>query len=319
MDIADKYGVKVTLFSDVLCADRLKEWNFNAFCLPYKNQLQYAIANGHDVQLHIHPHWLTTRFDGNEFHPSCDFSLSDFRDDTKFGGIPGIIKRAIESLREICMPANEQYQCVAFRAGGYNIYPDTELIIKSLYENGIRYDCSMAKGYYFKSGISEVDFRKLPDDPNWIINPQNYRLTLTDQPGILEIPIATIPKTPFEIPTRFKLKKYAHRAVENRGRLIHRDNRTGFISKLKMLFSARMLSFDNHTLSIDYLMRIVGYNMDKYKNKTDNMMFCVVSHPKSMGDYSFNLMERFIASIQKRYPETEFTTCSQLYQENQWV
>ena len=316
LETADKQGVKVTLFSDILCAYKFREWDFNAFYTPFKNQLQYAIDKGHDVQLHIHPHWLTTKYDGKDFHPSADFSLACFRQDTRFGGIPGIVKMSVESLREMF---DEHYRCIVFRAGGYCLFPETYTILHALYDNGIRYDSSMAKGYYFKSDFSEVDFRKLPNEPNWIINPQNYHSALSDKSGILEIPIATIPKTPFEMPTRFKMKKYACRAVENRGKMIHQADTTGLVSKLKMLFAARMLTFDNHTLSLDYLLRIVRYNMDKYRNKADEIMFCVISHPKSMGDYSFALMTDFISSVQKLYPDTEFVTYTQLYRQSEWV
>jgi hypothetical protein len=317
LDIADKYGVKVTLFIDILCAEKFKEWDYSAFYSPYENQLQQAITNGHDVQLHIHPHWLTTKYDGKDYRPSQDFSLADFRNDTKFGGIPGIVKLSIDSIQSTVMQFDENYKCVAFRAGGYNLYPDTELILNSLYDNGIRYDSSMAKGYCFKSGISEVDFRKLPDFPNWIINPKNYHSALSDKRGILEIPIATISKTPFEMPTGFKMKKYAYRAADNRGKVIHCEDKIDFISKLKMLFSARMLTFDNYTLSDEYLLRIVKYNRDKYCcDTTDEIMLCVISHPKSMGDYSFRLMEHFITSVQRLFPDTEFSTYAQLNQLN---
>ena len=315
MEIADRHDVKITLFSDILCAERYKEWDYDAFYSPYKTQLQTAISNGHDVQLHIHPHWLTTKYDGKEFHPSRDFALSDFKNDTKFGGINGIIKHSINALQEICLPIVENYKCIAFRAGGYNLHPETETIINSLYENGIRYDSSMARGYYFKSGISEIDFRKLPKYPNWIIDPKNYHSARLNKKGILEIPIATIPKTPFETPTKFKQKKYAFR-TENRGKVIHDDYKIDLVSKLKMLFSARMLSFDNHTLSNNYLLRIVKYNINKYKNKTDEIMFSVISHPKTMADYSFELMDNFISSVKKLYPDVEFTTYSQINKKN---
>ncbi|MDR2916964.1 MAG: hypothetical protein LBV74_19395, partial [Tannerella sp.] len=245
---------------------------------------------------------------------SNDFALSDFKNDAKYGGIPGIIKLSINDLKDICLPADKNYNCIAFRAGGYNIYPDSDLIFKSLYENGILYDSSMARGYYFRSGLSEVDFRKLPDLPNWIINPGNYCSQLSDKAGVMEIPIATIPKTLFEVPTRFKIKKYASRAVENRGKIIHQENKVDLRSKIKMLFAARMLSFDNHTLSLDYLLQIIRYNIDKYKNKSDELMFSLISHPKSMGDYSFKLMEGFISSIQKSYPHVEFTTFTDFHQ-----
>lgn len=313
MDVADKMGVKVTLFSDILCAYRYKEWEAENFYSQYKTQLQYALENGHDVQLHIHPHWLTTKYENGTFVPSNDFALADFKNNTDFGGIPGIVKLSIDELNEICKLVNENYKCIAYRAGGYNIYPETKLIFNSLYQNGIRYDSSLAKGYYFKSNVSEIDFKKLPHEQNWFVNSENYHLKSTE--GILEVPIATIPKTPFEVPTRFKLKKYAHRAVENRGKVIHVENKVDMKSKIKMLFTARMLSFDNHTLSLDYLLRIFRYNIKKYK-KADEIMLSIISHPKSMSDYSFELMEKFIDSIQKQYPDVEFATFQKLHEQS---
>ena len=309
LELADQNGVKVVLFSDILCAYRYREWDYANFYVPYRDQLQYAVGNGHDVQLHIHPHWLKSGYEGKCFVPSSDFTLSDFKNDAKHGGIPGIIRLSIENLNEICVSANDSYQCIAFRAGGYAVYPDTRLQFNSLYEQGIRYDSSMAKGYYFSSGLSSVDYRKLPDAPNWMIDPEKYHLPLSGQAGILEIPIATKPKSLFEMPTRFKLKKYVSRAVENRGTMIHSDhNNIDLHSKIKMLFAARMLSFDNHTLSLRYLLQIVRHNVNLYKNKYDTLMFSLISHPKSMGDYAFELMEGFISSIQKSYPDAEFTT-----------
>ncbi len=316
MDIADRYGIKITLFSDILCAYRYKEWDFEGFYLPYQEQLQYAIVNRNDVQLHIHPHWLTTGYNKKEFLPSNDFTLSDFKNDTLFGGIPGIIKFSINELSNICVPVDSNYKCIAFRGGGYNVHPNTDLIFNNLYDNGICYDSSMAKGYYFRSGISEIDFRKLPDLPNWIVDPEDYHAALSDRTGVLEIPIATIPKTPFEIPTKFKLKKYGYRAVENRGRVIHNYYKADLYSTIKMLFAARMLTFDNHTLSLDYLLKIIQYNIRKYENKSNEIMLSVISHPKSMGNYSFELMEGFISSIQRLYPDVEFTTFSQHH--NMW-
>ena len=326
MDTVEKLGVKATFFTDILCAYKYRAWDCANFYTPYKNQLQAALKNGHDVQLHVHPHWLTTQYDGNRFIPSNDFTLSDFKNNASFGGIPGIINLSVNQLNNICIPAKADYQCIAYRAGGYAVYPDSDIIFENLYKQGIRYDSSMAKGYYFSSGLSEVDFRKLPKTPNWVITPENYQKvpplkgaggcsfgsSMQDPPGILEIPIATIPKTLLEIPTRFKLKKYAYRAAENRGQMIHTNHKTNLSSKIKTLFSARMLTFDNHTLSLGYLLKIVRHNVNLYKND-DEIMFSVISHPKSMGDYAFELMAEFITSVQKDFPDVEFTTFSEFH------
>jgi len=312
MELADKLGVKVTLFTDILCASRFKEWDFTNFYTPYKNQIVTALKNGHDVQLHIHPHWLTTTYDNGKYFPSTDFGLSDFVENEPFKGVGGIIQQSVEELSRLCISANPLYKCIAYRAGGFNIAPATKQIMTALYANGIRYDSSMARGYYFKSGISEVDFRKLPDKPNWVIDPDNYHAAASDSKGILEIPIATIHKTPFEIPTMFKLAKYAKREPLNHGTMIHEGNHSDIAAKIKMLLSVRFLSFDNYTVTLDYLLRIVRYNIRRYKS-SETIMMSILSHPKSMGSYSFELMEGFIKEIHMRYPDAEFLTFSKLY------
>lgn len=310
LDLADRLGVKVNLFTDILCASRFQDWNKDDFYIPYKSQLQNAITKGHDVQLHLHPHWLTTTYKDSVYNPSSDFSLSDFQNNTEFGGISGIIRSGIEELNTICRKVNPEYKCIAYRAGGYNIAPCTSEIFKVLLAEGILYDSSIAPGYFFKSTISEVDFTKLPKIINWFIDAENL-LNSSANSGILEIPIATIPKSPFEIPTMFKMKKYAFRAPLSHGEMIHSEEKINIISKLKMLFAARMLSFDNYTLSLKYLLHIVDYQVKKY-NSEDMLMFSVVSHPKSMSDYSFELMDGFVREILKKYPDVEFCTFSGL-------
>jgi hypothetical protein len=81
-----------------------------------------------------------------------------------------------------------------------------------------------------------------------------------------------------------------------------------------MMFSARMLSFDNYTLSIDYLMKTLDYNVKKYQSY-DTAILSVSGHPKSMGDYSFQLMESFVNRVREKYPEAEFTTFCKLADE----
>jgi hypothetical protein len=75
-----------------------------------------------------------------------------------------------------------------------------------------------------------------------------------------------------------------------------------------------MLSFDNYTLSIDYLMKNLDYNVRKYR-KYETAILSVSGHPKSMGGYSFRLMEAFVQRVREKYPDTEFTTFSKLAKE----
>jgi hypothetical protein len=310
-NLAEKLEVPVVLFTDVLCALKFKEWDEEHFYKPYTEQLQEAVKRGHDVQLHLHPHWLTSRFENNTFIPSKDYKIADFASNPTFS-IETIIEMGIEFLRLECAQAQSNYTCNAFRAGGYNIESETARIFSSLYKHGIRYDSSIIKGYYFRSALSEVNCQHMPSAPNWYIGTDG-NIRKEAPAGILEVPIGSIPKTPFEVPTRFKLKKMASQAPQDHGYQIHEGNPTDFMSKVRMLFSARMLSFDNYTLSLEYLMKILDYNVRKY-SRNDLVILSVSGHPKSMGDYSFQLMESFITRVRQKYPDVEFTSFSRLDQ-----
>lgn len=308
-DVANQLQVPIVLFTDVLCGIRFKEWDNTSFYQPYVKQLQEAISKNHDVQLHLHPHWLTSSFHSNNFVPSDDYRLADFKSNKEFP-IEQIIKSGIDFLTEVCTKVKDDYECIAFRAGGYNIEKETKEIITDLYKYGIRFDSSIGKGYYFRSSLSEVNYLNMPKPPNWYLG-LDGNIRADAKKGLWEIPIATIPKTPFEIPTRFKLKKLAKRAPQDNGFQIHDGKPADILSKIKMMFSSRMLSLDNYTLSVNYLMRILEYNVRKYR-QYDTVILAVSGHPKTMGDYSFYLMESFINRVREKYRKVEFTIFSEL-------
>lgn len=311
LNIADELNVPLTLFTDVLCAFKFSEWDTNNFFDPYKDQLQQALYKNHDVQLHIHPHWLTTVFDGKTYNPSNDFKLSDFNDHPEWD-TGKIIRHGASFLSEICTVAQHDYQCVAFRAGGYNLEPGNGGIFKNLLEQGIRFDSSICKNYRFSSALSDIDFRGLPAAPNWFIGADG-NIKNTSESGVLEIPIAGIPKTIFEVPTRFKLKKFASRAPADHGFQIHQGRPAGIMNRMKQLFSDRMLNFDNYTYSLDYLMKILDYNLRKYR-QYDEVMLCAIGHPKTMGDYAMKLFRDFVLNVREKYQgQVQFCTYQQYH------
>lgn len=311
-DIAHELNVPVTLFTDVLCGIRFREWDKTSFYEPYIKQLLEAINRNHDVQLHLHPHWLTSNFEGKKFLPSNDYTLSDFVLPKGSFTVESIITEGVNFLNEHIKPHFPEYRCLAFRAGGYNLgHPDSrELILRELYSHGIRYDSSIAKGYYFSSGISEVDYRNVPKDSTWHL-PFNGNFKNKGDSGILEIPIASIPKSLFEVPTLFKMKKYAYRAPLGRGYQIHEGKPGSVRNKVKAFMSTRMLGFDNYTYDFKYLLKILDYNITKYRNE-DLIMLSIVGHPKTMGDYAWDMMRFFVKNVRTKYPQAEFTTFSAL-------
>jgi len=315
LDLADDLKVPIVLFADIISAIKFKSWDKEGFYIPFKNQLSDALKRGHDVQLHLHPHWLHTELINDAFHISKKYSLSDFESYSYPDNIEGIVESGYNTLSEICKATLPSYKCVAFRAGGYCLQPKTDKILTALYQNGIRYDSSISKGYYFKSDVSFVDYRKVIDKPNWIL-PLNGNLLSESDTGIMEIPIASKPKNIFELPTRFKLKLYKHRAVENRGKQLHTNYKTAFMDKFNQLLASRMLTVDNHTYSDKYLMEILNYNVTLYKKDNTVIMCSLIGHPKSMGYYAHSLLRNFVKNVKDKYGSSvEFCTFSQIDKE----
>ncbi len=308
--LAKEIDVPLNFFADVLCHARFKEYNRHDFTDPFEKQLQSAYKQGHDVQLHLHPHWLNTEIDHNRFYPSGEFVLGDFAGNDPPNNIMGIVEKGVHALRQIIEPTGKPYDCCAYRGGGYVLSPATAETLQALYAHGIRIDSSISKGYFFKSDLACVDYTRTPSKANWFLDMEG-RLCFENagEGGIFEVPIASKAKSLFETPTFLKMKKFSHRAPGKRGNVIFKRPphlTTG--EKFKSVLSSRMLSFDNYTYSKDFPVKILRSHVRKhYKGKP--IFLAAVSHPKSMGAYSFELMRHFVKETRKIYgSEVRFTT-----------
>jgi hypothetical protein len=311
-DLAKKIDFPITLFADILSYQKFKEWDVPEYYKEFEEQMQTALINNHDVQLHLHPHWIDTKFKKNTFIPDSKFALSDFINKKSPNDVEGIVKNGYDLLDALCKKTDKNHKIIAYRAGGYNLYPQTQRILKALYNNGIKVDSSISRGYFFKSDFSLIDYRKTPNKPNWYLDFKEDFSKESSQ-GIYEVPIASKPKSIFEKPTKFKLKKLQYRAVENRGKMMHISENVQFVDKIKQALSSRMLTVDNHTYSHEYLMDILNYNIQKYKN-FETIDLSLIAHPKSMGDYSFELLEEFVKGARAKYKnQIEFTTFKSVF------
>lgn len=312
-ELADGLNVPLVLFTDVCCAIKHEEWDVNGFTQPYQAQLQQAIRLGHDVQLHLHPHWLDSQWNDGTFLPSRSFSLADFADASAPNDIEGIVARGVAYLTRVCGAVRADYRPIAFRAGGYNIAPQTGTIMRALYNNGIRIDSSITPGFYFASDISTIDFRRTPRLPNWFV-PLDGPADAHAPHGMYEVPIPSSPRTPVNnVP--FLLRRVVHRkrAFNSGGRGIHQGNESR-VQKLKRLFpnSAWQVSFDNAADSGRDVFEI--FRRYVAAQPRDVSFSCAtVSHPKSMGPHARAVMSEFVTRCRDRYgDEVEFVTFEEI-------
>ena len=320
LNTAKELDVPIILFADICSTQMFKQWDYDNYYTPFKDQIHRALSENHDVQLHIHPHWLESTFENGTYHPSPKLSLHHFRDQQYPLSIDGIVENAVKELTLMCSEIKENYKCIAYRAGGYCINPSTELIFKALYKHGIRIDSSVIKNLYNLTNSLNIDHRQVPKTLNWHSKIEGGYSNGFQKDALLEIPITSMPIFPHYRVQRmikkiinkklYKSLTYDHSGTGYMGTTV------GFKNKItNAIHSPLVLSFDNFTTDLKVIDNILQYNLKKVKG--DNVIyFCANSHPKGFGEYQFNLFRDSIMHIKSKYENIiEFTTFDQVYKD----
>lgn len=162
LNAMDANKQKGNFFVDYLMLKYLKEVNTPQTISDLKlieNQLIDIVRRGHRVELHIHPHWVDAKYNGDgtwDFSDYHHYSLCSFEE-------KDIIRMFVEGvnlLTDIVRVANPQYNIVAFRAGGWTVQPFIKLK-QAFKESGIKVDSSVSIGSYNKNRFYEYDFRNV--------------------------------------------------------------------------------------------------------------------------------------------------------------
>jgi hypothetical protein len=188
--VADELGTPFTIFVDVLSVWRYAELGRNDFVAAVEAQLVDAVQRGHDVQTHIHPHWLRAAYDGAcwSFDPEC-FLLGNFGDENEVYRLTHeVLVRAKGYLENLLRPVAPAYRTIAYRAGGYGIQPGERPILRALADAGYKIDSSIVPGKWSITAANQIDFRSVPDQPNYYLSAEGGLERATAK-GILEVPI----------------------------------------------------------------------------------------------------------------------------------
>ena len=246
-------------------------------------QIQKLSKEGHDIQLHIHPHWEDSIYNGKEWvFDTSRYKLSDFTEIA----IDGIVRRYSQILEELT-----NQKPTVFRAGGWCIQP-FEKLADSLYNYGIRIDSSIYPNGKNKTAKKSFDFSGSPDKNNWMFSTNPL---IEDKNGrFLEIPISSLRTTPFFY-LRFIFYKFyggATYQASGDGFAIRNSKKQIFNQLLKPSFS--VASIDGYKASL--------LNQCARKNKSQLVL---IGHPKAFSRYSLKKVEEF---IKLRSKDSIFTT-----------
>jgi hypothetical protein len=320
LDCYDSLGIPTTLFVDVACLWRYRELGLDHFPDQVEEQLRDAVGRGHDVQSHLHPHWMSTRFKGgNYFFEPVKYLLGTQHEDLKECSalIREMLQRAKEMLTQLLQPVDGAYSCLAFRAGGYGLQPREQTILKILAELGYKIDSSIIPGGQFNSLMQQVDFSQVPNRANyWLSHSQGLSREAQEGEGLFEIPIPSFNAQgwdrlrvngPEAIRRGWQILRGEDMNQPRRGRPCTIPEAAPQISRLKACYwamdSRLKKSFHYLELGQDHrlLLNCVQNYLKPFLSGSKPIFFSLNCHPKGLDEGSLRTLRRFHSELTTLY------------------
>lgn len=297
--------ISATFFADVCSVSTAKKYGVTGYVDHFNNQIQKMILKGQDVQLHIHPHWIDSKFcNGKWVFNSSRYRLNSFSfDKSEKNNVAQIVSEGIKYLTDTLRKVDGNYKCIAYRAGGYSIQPHNN-IVKVLYENGIRVDSSVCVMQYADTPTNKYDYRKKIPYINWMMSPEKewWQNIESDCKGLYEIPIATENKNPivFAFKRTFKPNEIKLNLGEYRGSYMKTSNSDQGKSLKKILAylcGYNLISMDAYRAKFIYT-QLKRFYVKHKCNEFDGTV-ALVGHPKLINSNYLDNLDVLIKMLKK--------------------
>lgn len=297
-------GSKMTIFWDILHFYKLLELE-NKFPklkkdrIAIQNQIVNLADQGHDIQLHLHPHWLDANFlDGKWEFTYERFKLHSLNHSNKtddINSILGCITIAKNLMEKVVSHANINYKVFSFRAGGYLVEPFNK-ISEALYENGIYLDSSVCPELSNESNIFPYNFKNYPKDSIYRFDTRINEINANGK--FIEIPITSIYVPLYRRLYFAILKRIKYKKIES----VHKGTGSGSSSNKKNKNRLQKIgSFINtkkyQKLTTDNsFYEKYSYLLKKAKNNSTQIL-----HPKMLNEHTLNLLSNKLSKNEVKF------------------
>jgi len=294
--VANNHGIKFSLFVDASYIYMLKKLGKEH--LKLKNDYDKICFNlnklsneGHDIELHIHPHWFFSTYNKDKWIiDSSHYKFSDIKKDEA----EEIFSESKKLLEEIT-----NKKIIAFRAGGFSAQP-TVLLTHLFKQNNIKADCSVYTGASYNSKYQKYDYK---DSCTKELYNFSNNICKEDINGeFTEIPISSLNISPC-----FYWKLASRKIIGIKSDKTWGDGITvktsseSIINRLTKKSKA-MATIDGYKIS--YLPRLC--DLRKKEGKT---LTTIIGHPKLATSYS---IKKFIVFCKLYSHENNFVTIKDL-------
>ncbi|MBF0194058.1 MAG: hypothetical protein HQL71_05845 [Magnetococcales bacterium] len=326
-------GVPLTMFCDVNYIFRCREWGDDSFVELVEKQLCDAVRSGHDVQLHIHPHWQFTKRDNTgRFHFDDKHYLlgTIFNNpDTRKHEISQMVAKGKQYLENLLKPVDANYKCCAYRAGGYGLQPHEKDMLSALIENGIKLDSSVIPGYKMQSKVHKIDFSGLMGIAhNWFGPKYGLAAPATSDNGLLEIPIASanLQQTNWN-PWPEGLRRVLQQLINGGPPSSPRGEPVGWVvpAKTPIMQRARRSWWDLHAVlnardaklemyrDTQRMLAITNGHIEREAALNGVHRLAVIGHPKGMDISHLKALQGYVQNIRKSHKsDVRFLSMSDL-------
>lgn len=284
INILEPHNIKLSLFVDAGFLVKLREYSteFPELQQQYQliqQQLLLLSSKGHDIQLHIHPHWQDSYYTDNGWVIDTKrYRLHDFSQQD----INAIVKKYKQELA--LFSHNDIF---AYRAGGWCIQPFDKLK-HALIQNDIWLDSTVFAAGHSDDPTRHFNFSALPSPEPWHFD--DDPLQLNEAGFFSEVPISSMETSPLFFWKLAALKLFT------KGRFKTFGDGQAMLAHGNYYFS-RLTTITHGPVMIDGAK--AGQLQSAFKqhkrNNAETAIFNVMGHPKSLSAYSLVKLDSFLS------------------------
>ncbi len=294
-EIAQRTGVKMVFFVDTGYLKQLEAFKDKYPQVQHeyelvKKQISQLVAEGHDCQLHIHPHWEDTTHDGKTWNMAVNrYKLSDFSTTE--------IEQIVIEYKSILGRWTGK-EVSAYRAGGWCLQP-FEKMEKAFQKANLKIDSTVFRGGKFTAGNYFYDFTSAPNQSTYTF--QNDLCKIDPNGDFTEYPISDYTYSPAFFWKLFMLGRLQPK--------LHKPIGDGYPMsspgmRKKMLTQGMHLAASVDGYFVTKLNQVIKKNKRMGFNET-----VLIGHPKACTLFSLKKLERFIEQQKNKH---DFLTFAQL-------
>ena len=285
LSVLDEFQAKAVFFVDASYLLRLREY---AHLFPdlkkdhreLVRHIRMLEAQGHQIQLHIHPHWADSYFNGRNWQLNTQrYRLADWRQEE----VLQLVSRATDELNRHLLN-----RVFVFRAGGWCIQPFGR-VRQALLENGVHVDSTVFRGGRCHSSSHCFDFSEAPQLTSWQFDEDPCKRSAK---GVFtEVPISSVRVSPAFF-WRLALNKLFG------SKRLHRSFGDGAPMKNSRADILRMLTQNSFSVvSVDGYKSALLQEAYQIAAREGRGYFVAMGHPKSLSEFSLNNLRSWLTQI----------------------